>query len=383
MEYYLDNSATTPVCEQAITAVTDALTRGWGNPSSLYRKGVEADELLEEARENVSARLGCRTDELFFTSGGTESNNIALLGTANALRRFGKRIVISSTEHSSIDETATKLEESGFEIVRLRVDGGGKILTDELYRAINKNTILVSVMAVNNEVGTIQPVKEIRRAVASAGSPAIIHCDAVQAFCKLPLLKPSALSVDLMSISSHKIHGPKGAGALYVKGGFKKGRSGIKISPRTFGGLQENTLRPGTEPVPAIVGFGAAAKAMPGAEKIYPRIEALRNYLLSGLYAIGGITVNSPDDALAYITNISTGVNSEPMMNFLSSRKIYVSSGSACAKGHKSYVLSRMGLSDSEISSALRISFSHLTTTGDIDMLLQGIEDGKKTIRTS
>ena len=187
----------------------------------------------------------------------------------------------------------------------------------------------------------------------------------------------------LISISSHKIHGPKGAGALYVKGGFKKDRSGIKVSPRTFGGLQENTLRPGTEPVPAIVGFGAAARAMPDAMRIYPSIESLREYLIDGLKAIGGITINSPSDSLAYITNISTGVNSEPMMNFLSSRKIYVSSGSACAKGHKSYVLSRMGLSDAEISSALRISFSHLTTTEDIDMLLQGIEDGKKTIRTS
>ncbi|MBQ3151380.1 MAG: cysteine desulfurase [Clostridia bacterium] len=383
MEYYLDNSATTPVCEQAITAMTDALVRGWGNPSSLYSKGVEAEELLSEARENVSARLGCRSEELFFTSGGTESNNIALLGTANAMRRYGRRVVISSTEHSSVDETATKLEESGFEVIRLKVDGNGRISEEDLYRAINKNTVLVSVMAVNNEVGTIQPVKEIRRAVKSAGSPAIIHCDAVQAFCKLPLLKPSALSVDLMSISSHKIHGPKGAGALYVKGGFKKDRAGVRVSPRTFGGLQESSLRPGTEPVPAIVGFGAAAKAMPNTEKIYPRIEALRDYLLSGLSAIGGITVNSPTDSLPYITNISTGVNSEPMMNFLSSRKIYVSSGSACAKGHKSYVLSRMGLSDAEISSALRISFSHLTTTEDVDMLLQGIEDGKKSIRTA
>lgn len=383
MEYYLDNSATTPVCEQAVTAVMYALTRGWGNPSSLYRKGMEADDLLEEARSDVSARLGCKSEELFFTSGGTESNNIALLGTANAMRRYGRRVVISSTEHSSVDEAANKLEESGFEVIKLKVDKDGKISKDELYRVINRNTVLVSVMAVNNEVGTIQPVSEIRKAVKMAGSPAIIHCDAVQAFCKLPNLKPSTLSADIISISSHKIHGPKGAGALYIKGGFKKDRAGIKVFPRTFGGLQENTLRPGTEPVPAIVGFGAAARAMPDAMRIYPSIESLREYLIDGLKAIGGITINSPLDSLAYITNISTGVNSEPMMNFLSSRKIYVSSGSACAKGHKSYVLSRMGLSDTEISSALRISFSHLTTTEDIDMLLQGIEDGKKIIRTS
>ena len=380
MECYLDNSATTPVCPEAVAAVTDALTHNWGNPSSLYRKGMQAEELLQNARTAVAEQLSCRSDEIVFTSGGTEANNIAILGTANAMKRYGKRVVISSIEHSSIEEAAKHLEQQGFEVVRLSVGMDGKVDPAQLYRSITKNTILVSLMAVNNEVGSIQPIEQLRRAVRAAGSPAVIHCDAVQAFCKLPGLRPSALGVDLMSVSAHKIHGPKGAGALYVRGGVKDG--GVRVGARTFGGLQEKKLRPGTEPVPAIAGFGAAVKAMPDVARTYVRMQGLQNYLLSGLAQIDGITVNSPEDALPYIVNISTGIGSEPMMNFLSQREIYVSSGSACAKGHKSHVLSRMGLPAPALGSALRISFSHLTTTEDIDRFLQGLADGKKRIYT-
>ena len=383
MECYLDNSATTPVCAEAAEAVADALLHNWGNPSSLYRKGMQAEALLDDAREAVADRLSCRAEEIVFTSGGTESNNIAILGTAAAMRRYGKRIVLSSVEHSSVEESARALEAQGFEVVRLPVGADGKISVQALARAVNKSTILVSVMAVNNEVGTIQPVQELRRAVRAAGSPAVIHCDAVQAFGKLPELRPGAMGVDLMSVSSHKIHGPKGAGALYVRGGYRKGGSSVRISPRTFGGLQEGTLRPGTEPVPAIAGFGAAVRALPDAAHMLAHMQSLRAYLLDGLAAIDGITVHSPPDALPYIVNISTGVNSEPMMNFLSRREIYVSSGSACAKGHKSHVLRSMGLSDAMISSALRISFSHYTKTEEIDYFLEGLAQGKRTIRTS
>lgn len=383
VECYLDNSATTPVCEQAVAAVTDALRNNWGNPSSLYRKGMEAEEVLENARASVADKLNCRSEEVVFTSGGTESNNIAVLGTANAMKRYGKRVVISSVEHSSIEESASQLEQQGFEVIRLPVGRDGKVPVEELYRAVNRNTVLVSMMAVNNEVGSVQPVAEMRRAVKAAGAPAVIHCDAVQAFGKLPGLRPSALGVDLMSISSHKIHGPKGAGALYVRGGYKQGGSAVHAAPRTFGGLQEKKLRPGTEPVPAIAGFGAAAKALPDAARVYPRIEALQHYLRDGLAAIEGVTINSPDDALPYILNISTGVNSEPMMNFLSSKGIYVSSGSACAKGHKSHVLVRMGLPEASVSSALRVSFSHRTTLEEVDYFLAALAEGKRTIRTA
>ncbi|MBQ7547521.1 MAG: cysteine desulfurase [Clostridia bacterium] len=383
MECYLDNSATTPVCAEAAEAVSDALLHNWGNPSSLYRKGMQAEDILISAREAIADRLYCRPEEVFFTSGGTESNNIAILGTASAMRRYGSRIVISSVEHSSVEESARTLETQGFEVVRLPVGPDGIVPAEAIARAVNRNTILVSVMAVNNEVGAIQPVQQIRRAVRAAGAPAVIHCDAVQAFGKLPGLRPGAMGVDLMSVSAHKVHGPKGAGALYVRGGYKKGGSSVRVSPRTFGGLQEGTLRPGTEPVPAIAGFGAAVRALPDTDEAFVHVSQLRDHLLEGLAAIDGITVNSPPDALPYIVNISTGVNSEPMMNFLSRREIYVSSGSACAKGHKSRVLRSMGLPDAAIASALRVSFSHETTHAMIDMFLDALADGKRSIRTA
>ena len=383
MECYLDNSATTPVCAEAAEAVSDALLHNWGNPSSLYRKGMQAEDVLLSAREALADRLYCRPEEIVFTSGGTESNNIAILGTAAAMRRYGSRIVISSVEHSSVEESARMLEAQGFEVVRLPVGADGTVSVESIARAVNRNTILVSVMAVNNEVGAIQPVQQLRRAVRAVGAPAVIHCDAVQAFGKLPGLRPGTMGVDLMSVSSHKVHGPKGAGALYVRGGYKKGGSSVRVSPRTFGGLQEGTLRPGTEPVPAIAGFGAAVRALPDVETAYAHAQRLREHLLEGLAAIDGITLNSPPDALPYIVNISTGVNSEPMMNFLSRREIYVSSGSACAKGHKSHVLRSMGLPDAAISSALRISFSHETTHAMVDRFLEALADGKRTIRTA
>ena len=381
MECYLDNSATTPVCDEAIAAVNDALLHNWGNPSSLYRKGMDAETVLENARDALARALSCRAEEIVFTSGGTESNNIAVLGTANAMRRYGRRIVISSVEHSSVEESARQLEAAGFDVVRLPVGTDGKVSVQAMQRAVTRDTILVSVMAVNNEVGAIEPVQDIRRVVRTAGSPAVIHCDAVQALGKLPDLKPSAMGVDLMSVSSHKIHGPKGAGALYVRGGYRPGGA-VRTGARTFGGLQEKTLRPGTEPLPAIAGFGAAAKALPDVHRAFAHADALRVHLLEGIETIGGITVNSPADALPYIVNISTGVNSEPMMNFLSRREIFVSSGSACAKGHKSHVLRSMGLSDRQISTALRISFSHFTTHEEIDIFLDALEEGKRTIRT-
>ena len=381
MECYLDNSATTPVCTEAADAVRDAMLVNWGNPSSLYRRGIRAESMVEDAREAVAARLGCRSDEIVFTSGGTESNNIAILGTVQAMRRFGRRVVISSVEHSSVDACARQLESQGVEVIRLPVDREGRVPVQSVYNAIDRNTILVSVMTVNNEVGSIQPVAELRRAVRAAGAPAMIHTDAVQAFGKLPGLRPSALGVDLMSVSSHKVHGPKGVGALYVRGGYKSGGA-VRISARTFGGLQEKTLRPGTEPVPAIAGFGAAVRALPAAEATWAHMQSLRAYLLEGLGELG-VPVNSPSDGLPYIVHISTGVPSEPMMNFLSSREIYVSAGSACAKGHRSHVLRSMGLDEAYAASALRISFSHRTTTDELDVFLAALREGMQTIRSA
>lgn len=374
MEAYFDNSATTAPCREAVAAVNSALTECWGNPSSLHRRGIHAEELLNSSREAVAGALGCQPGEIIFTSGGTESNNLALLGAAYAQRRRGKRIVSTSIEHPSVDETLNRLEAEGFEVIRLKADSNGKTSADELYRAVNQNTVLVSIMLVNNEVGSIQPVEAAKRAVAVARAPALIHCDAVQAFGKMTF-KPSALGVDLMSISSHKIHGPKGVGALYI-------RNGVKINPRVFGGSQEKSLRPGTEPLPAIAGFAAAARALGSPAEQLRQTAMLRDYMVSRLRELDGVVVNSPPDALPYITNISVlGIKSEPMLNFLSERGIYVSAGSACSKGKKSRVLVKMGLDNARLESPLRLSLSRFTSVREIDMLVFGIGEGIKVIR--
>ena len=374
MNAYFDNSATTAPCCEAVKAVSDAMTRCWGNPSSLHFQGNLAKELLDNSREAIAARLSCKPEEIFFTSGGTESNNLAVRGAAYQMRRMGRRIVSTSIEHPSIDETLNKLEAEGFEVIKLKVDSFGRINEKELFAAVNSNTVLITMMLVNNEVGTIMPIQAAKRAAMAARSPALIHCDAVQAFGKMPI-KPSALGVDLMTVSSHKIHGPKGVGALYV-------RKGVKIKPVSFGGEQEHKLRPGTEAMPAIAGFAAAAKALPDPQKELERISMLRDYMVSRLGELDDIVINSPPDALPFVTNISVlGIKSEPMLNFLSERGICVSSGSACSKGKKSHVLLQMGLDKKRLDSPLRISFSRFTTVQEIDALVLGIIEGKKVIR--
>ena len=376
MEAYFDNSATTAPCSEAVNAVSDALVNCWGNPSSLHASGNRAKELLDSSRADIAKRLGCLPEEIYFTSGGTETNNLAVIGAAHKMRRKGKRIVSTSIEHPSIDEALNQLESEGFEVIKLKVDGYGRICEKDLYAAVNSNTILITMMLVNNEIGTIMPVEAAKRAALMARSPALIHCDAVQAFGKLPF-KPSALGVDLMTISSHKIHGPKGVGALYV-------RKGVKISPRTFGGSQENKLRPGTEAMPAIAGFAAASRALPDAKRELEHIFAMRDYMVSKLSELGDIVINSPPDALPYVTNVSVlGIKSEPMLNFLSDRGIFVSAGSACSKGKKSHVLMQMGLDRQRLDSPLRISFSRFTTVQEIDALILGITEAKKVIRAA
>ncbi len=381
MDAYFDNSATTAPCCEAVNAVADAMTRCWGNPSSLHRQGNLAKELLDSSRESVAKALSCAPEEIFFTSGGTESNNLALKGAAYQMRRMGRRIVSTSIEHPSVDETLNRLEAEGFEVIKLKVDSYGRINERELYSAVNSNTILITMMLVNNEVGTIMPVQAAKRAAMMARSPALIHCDAVQAFGKMPI-KPATLGVDLMTISSHKIHGPKGVGALYI-------RKGVKIKPVTTGGEQEQqknnnnlSIRPGTEAMPAIAGFAAAARALPDPKRELEHITMLRDYMVSKLTELDGVVVNSPPDALPYVTNVSViGIKSEPMLNFLSDRGICVSSGSACSKGKKSHVLLQMGLDRKRLDSPLRISFSRFTTVQEIDALITGIAEGKKIIR--
>ena len=374
MEAYLDNSATTQPCKEAVEKMNNALRTCWGNPSSLHSKGIAASELLEEARNNIAKKLSCESDEIFFTSGGTESNNIAVFGAANAQRRRGSRIITTSIEHSSVEESVKALENQGYDVVRLRVNERGVIDERQLYAATNPSVVLISMMYVNNEVGSIQPVEFAKRAVVHSGANALIHCDAVQAFGKVQL-KPYNMGVDLMTVSSHKIHGPKGAGALFVK-------KGTKLVQHSFGGLQENKIRPGTEPLPAIAGFGAAAAAIPDYSESLKYVTDLRNYMVAKLRTIEGVRINSPENALPYITNISVeGIPSEVMLNYLSGLGICVSSGSACSKGHKSRVLKAMSLSDDVINTALRISLSVFTTKEEIDYLIGGIASARKTMR--
>lgn len=373
MEAYLDNSATTPVCPEAVNAVTAALTTYWGNPSSLHFGGIEAAEVLEKSRRSIAKRLSCDESEIYFTSGGTESNNIAVFGAAHAYRSKGMRIITTSIEHPSVEEPFKQLEMQGYDVVRLNVDSEGRFDERQLYAAVNTSTSLISIMAVNNEVGTIQAVEKARIAVKKFNAPALIHCDAVQAFGKIPL-KPYAMGVDLMTISSHKIHGPKGAGALFIK-------KGSRLAHHVFGGGQEHGVRPGTEPLPAIAGFGAAADALPDLSIQLAKTAALRDYMLERFESMDGIVLNSPRDALPYVTNVSVvGIPSEVMVNYLSEMGIYVSGGSACAKGHKSRVLQSMKLDGTRINSAIRISLSRYTTKDEIDYLIQGISSAQKSI---
>lgn len=374
MTAYLDNSATTKVCKEAIDSMCQCMENNWGNPSSLHIMGVNAYTALESSREALAKALGCQKKEIFFTSGGTEANNLAVKGVAEKNKRMGNKIITSSIEHPSVMNVMNKLEKDGFQVVRLECDENAKVRIEDLEREIDGNTILVSIMAVNNEVGSIQPFDKIKNIIKRNNSPALLHVDAVQAFGKI-MLKPTSMGIDLMTVSSHKIHGPKGVGALFIK-------DGTKITPQTLGGEQEKQIRPGTEAMPAIVGFGEAVKQLPNINEQLKKMTILRNDFLLKLNDIQGVFINSTEDALPYIVNISVpGLRSEPMLNLLSDMGVCVSSGSACAKGHKSYVLEALGLDNSRIDSALRISMSRYTTADELDLFIKGIQTAQKVLR--
>lgn len=374
MTAYLDNSATTKVCDEAIEKMCSVMRNSWGNPSSSHFVGIGAYEELESAREAVAKALSCQPKEIYFTSGGTESNNLAIKGVADKMKRRGKKIITTAIEHPSVENTARKLKDEGFDVVMLKPDENARISLESLEREIDGDTILVSVMAVNNEVGSIQPYDKIKNIIKRKNSPALLHVDAVQAFGKLAL-NPKRDGIDLMTVSSHKIHGPKGAGALFVS-------DGVRINPVTTGGEQEKRLRPGTEAMPAIAGFGEAVRQLGNINGQLKKTTSLRNDFILKLKAIDGVSINSPEDALPYIVNISVnGLRSEPMLNLLSDMGVCVSSGSACARGHKSYVLQALGLSDERVDSALRISMSRYTTQEELDLLIEGIKTAQKVIR--
>lgn len=373
MECYFDNSATTKPCQEAVDAAVDALTNRWGNPSSLHKPGDDANRLLTECRKTVATTLRAQPEEIVFTGCGTDSNNLAIFGSALALRRRGKRIVTTDIEHPSVEEPMKRLEEFGFEVVRLPVDSAGTVSKADLTDAVTPKTILVSMMMVNNEVGSIQPVKAAAAAVRRAGAPALIHTDCVQAYGKMPL-NPKQLGVDLLSASGHKIHGPKGVGFLYV-------RKGVRLKPYLLGGGQERGLRSGTEAMPNIAGFAAAAAAVGDLSANRAHVQALRDSLVEQVQG-GGVVVNSAKEALPYVLNLSVpGIPSEVLRNFLSERGIYVSTGSACSKGHRSRVLQEMGLSPERIDSAVRISFSRYNTQEEVDYTAAAIREAIATLR--
>lgn len=371
--HYLDNSATTKVSPQAAAKAAEMMTDCFANPSSLHSFGIRAEHELEAARAAVARQLGVSEPrEITFTSGGTEANNLAVFGAAEAKRRTCKRIVISSTEHSSVLEAAQKLSDDGFEVVRISPAEDGLIHPEDVAGAVDGGTSLVSVMLVNNETGAINPVAEIFAAARMRNKSVVCHTDAVQAFGKMDV-KVKKLGADLLTVSAHKVHAPKGCGALYVK-------KGVRLMPRQYGGEQEKRLRGGTEALPSIAAFGAAVGEF-GIETNLAYVTELNQYAKERLLAIDGVVLNSPEHALPYVLNISAGrVRSETMLHFLEEREVYVSSGSACAKGKPSHVLSAMGFDKKRADSALRVSFSKYNTKEDIDALAEGIALGLKTL---
>ena len=366
-ELYLDNSATTRVSTTVADKVYNMMTENYGNPSSLHSKGLQAQHSVEEARSILANALGVTASEIFFTSGGTEANNLAVIGTALCKKKTGNKIVTSAIEHSSIMDSCRYLETLGFEVVYLPADENGAVSVESLENAIDENTILVSLMYVNNETGAVQPVEKVPRIIKRKSSPAVFHIDAVQAFGKVPF-KNTKLKADIISVTAHKIHGPKGVGALYIK-------KGVRVTPRQFGGEQQSKIRPGTEPAPLIVGFGQAVKEIDYTKN--DSVKEINSYLREKLKTLDGVVINSPDNALEYILNFSVvGIRSETMLHFLAERNIYVSSGSACSKGKASYVLTSMGLDKKIADSAIRVSFSQDNSKADIDRFIEVVNDG-------
>lgn len=375
MSIYLDNAATTKPCGEAVSAAVDAMTENYGNPSSLHRAGLDAQLAVDKARKAIAASIGADSSEIYFTSGATESNNLALRGISAAYGRKRRKIVISSVEHASVDETASALEKNAFEIVRISPRDDGRFYADDFISACDENTCLVSMMLVNNETGYIMPVRETFMAVKRSFPEIITHCDCVQGYMKLPI-KAASLGADLISLSAHKIHGVKGVGAIYIK-------KGVRVIPIVTGGKQEKGIRSGTESVPLIAAFGAAVdKFRPTIAERYERVSQLKSHLLGKMGGIENVAVNSPSDGSPYVINISAvGKRSEIMLHFLESKGIYVSSGSACSKGQQSGVLGEFGISGKRADGAVRISITAQTTEDELDEFAEALAEGMTKIR--
>ncbi len=373
MEAYLDNSATTRCSDRACQLMVDLLTKDYGNPSSLHMKGIEAERFVETAKKKIAKTLRVSEKEIIFTSGGTESNNLAIIGAAMANRRAGNHIITTSIEHASVENPMEFLKEQGFEITYLSVDENGIISLEELEEAVTEQTILVSMMQVNNEIGAIEPVAEAAELIRKKNPATLIHVDAIQSYGKM-YIYPKKLGIDMLSVSGHKIHGPKGSGFLWV-------REKTKLKPLILGGGQQKGMRSGTENVPAIAGLGEAA------EEIYENLDEKRAHLyglkqrfIDGIEKLEGTHVNGKtgEDSAPHIVSVSfEGIRSEVLLHSLEDRGIYVSSGSACSSNNHagkqkgSKTLRNIHLKENLLDSTLRFSFSVHTTEEEIDYALE------------
>lgn len=369
MEVYFDNSATTRCCPEAAEIMMRTLTEDFGNPSAMHRKGVEAERYVREAAETIAALLKVQPKEILFTSGGTESDNLALIGGAFANQRAGKHIITTSVEHPAVENPAAFLEEQGFEVTRLPVDHRGVVRLDALTQALREDTILVSVMMVNNETGAVMPISEIAEIVHRKNPRILFHVDAIQGFGKYRIF-PSRMGIDLLSVSGHKFHGPKGVGFLYI-------RSGVKVRPMILGGGQQNGMRSGTDNVPGIAGMAAAAeKVCTDMEKKTEHLRCLKKRMAEGLQEIPEVRINGMalEEGAPHILSVTVpGVRSEVLLHALEEKSIYISAGSACSshKRRPSAVLTAMGLPKADIESTVRISFSEENTMEEVDYALQ------------
>lgn len=366
---YLDNSATTKPCAEAVAAMTQALTETWGNPSALYGFGLETARCLRSARHQVAAAMGAEPDRVFFTSGGTEADNWAFFGTVKKLGKRGKHIITTAIEHDAILNCAKELEAQGYEVTYLQPDSLGRITLEDLKAALRKDTILVSIMMVNNEVGSVMPISAMAKLTHKICPEAIFHTDAVQGFLKVPF-SAKTLGADLISVSSHKIHGPKGAGALYLSPRLKS------FPALILGGGQEGGLRSGTEAMPAILGFAAAAAAGAATWKEDTcRERELLTKFVEQVSALEGVRINGAHEAPHILSLSIPGLPTQNSINLLQDAGICVSAGSACAKGHRSHVLTAMHLPPEVMDGSFRISLSRYSTQQELDTLLTLIRD--------
>lgn len=381
MEAYLDNAATTRVFPEVREMMVHVMEEDFGNPSSKHTKGITAENYIKEAKETICTQLKCKPKEIIFTSGGTESNNMAFIGTAIANRRAGKHVITTRIEHASVHEPMAYLEEMGYDVTYLPVDSTGRVSVEELENAIREDTFLISIMYVNNEVGSVQPIEQIGQMLKKKHSQILFHVDAIQAFGKYKIV-PKKLGVDMMSVSGHKIHGPKGSGFLYVN-------EKVKIRPILFGGGQQDGMRSGTENVPAIAGLGVAVKEIyTGHLEKRAKLYELKKRLIAGLQDVDGVTINALIDPIEetapHIVSVSfANTRSEVMLHALAQKGVFVSSGSACSSNHPelSGTLQAIGVKSELLDSTLRFSFSVMTTSEEIDYAIEVVKEALPVLR--